>query len=170
MAWNWEQPDWPNFSFDSSALEQLERLFWLRSGEVVGVFKHIGRDEQNRLRIELIGEEAVETSKIEGEILNRESVQASLRHQFGLDPERPGIPPAERGIAKMMVDLHENFTRVLTNKTLFDWHGMLMSGDTSIRSIGGYRTHDDPMQVVSGPIMGARCISRPLDQSRCLRK
>jgi Fic family protein len=156
MAWNWEQPDWPNFSFDSSALEQLERLFWLRSGEVVGVFKHIGRDEQNRLRIELIGEEAVETSKIEGEILNRESVQASLRHQFGLDPERPGIPPAERGIAKMMVDLHENFTRVLTNKTLFDWHGMLMSGDTSIRSIGGYRTHDDPMQVVSGPIHGRK--------------
>lgn len=152
MAWNWEQPDWPNFSFDSSAIEPFERRFLLRSGEVVGAFKHIDRDEQDRLRIELIGEEAVETSRIEGEILNRESVQASLRHQFGLGPDQPGIPPAERGIAKMMVDLYEHFGRVLADEGLFDWHGMLMSGDTSIRTIGGYRTHEDPMQVVSGPI------------------
>ena len=93
-------------------------MFLLRSGEVVGAFRHIGRDEQDRLRIELIGEEAVETSRIEGEILNRESVQASLRHQFGLGPDQPGIPPAERGIAKMMVDLYEHFGRVLADESL----------------------------------------------------
>ncbi|MEX2382662.1 MAG: hypothetical protein WD490_09780 [Opitutales bacterium] len=29
-------------------------------------------------------------------------------------------------------------------------HGMLMNGRQDLRSIGAYRTHADPMQVVSG--------------------
>jgi hypothetical protein len=37
--------------------------------------------------------EAVETSQIEGEILNRDSVQSSLRHQFGFGSDRPNISP-----------------------------------------------------------------------------
>ncbi len=152
MSWNWEKPDWPNFSYDSTALEPLEKQFLLQSGEFIGAFKHIGADDQNALRIELISEEAVKTSEIEGEILNRDSVQSSLRHQLGLGIERPGITPAERGIAKMMVDLYRSFADVLADKAMFDWHRMLLSGDTSIRVIGGYRTHTGAMQVVSGPI------------------
>jgi Fic family protein len=149
MSWNWEKPDWPNFTYDSKA---LEKQFLHRSGEFLGAFKHIGADDQDTLKIELISDEAVKTSEIEGEILNRDSVQSSLRHQLGLGVEKPGISPAERGIAKMMVDLYRSFADALTDKTMFDWHRMLLSGDTSIQVIGGYRTHADAMQVVSGPI------------------
>ena len=162
MSWNWEKPDWPNFTYDSTALEPLEKRFLLQSGEFIGAFKHIGADDQDTLKIELIGDEAVKTfvfeqslvshGKIEGEILNRDSVQSSLRHQFGLGAEKPGIPPAERGIAEMMVDLYRNFADALSDKTMFDWHRMLLSGDRSIQVIGGYRTHAEAMQVVSGPI------------------
>ena len=35
---------------------------------------------------------------------------------------------------------------------MFDWHAMLLAGDRDIKVIGGYRTHAEPMQVVSGPI------------------
>src|SRR5271155_4776892 len=140
MSWNWEQPDWPEFTFDPKALEALEQQFLLQSGEFMGVFRHVGADDQNALRIELISEEAVKTSEIEGEILNRDSVQSSLRHQFGLGVEKPGIPPAERGIAKMMVDLYRSFADALTDRTMFDWHRMLLSGDIAIQTIGGYRT------------------------------
>jgi Fic family protein len=152
MRWNWEQPDWPDFSYDSKALEPLEKQFLLQSGEFVGACKHIGADDQETLKIELISDEAVKTSEIEGEILNRDSVQSSLRQQLGLGQEAPGVKPAERGISKMMVDLYQNFATPLADKTMFDWHAMLLSGDTSIRVIGGYRTHPEPMQVVSGPI------------------
>ncbi len=152
MTWNWEQPDWPNFSYNSETLAQLEQRFLLQSGEFIGAFKHVGADDQDTLKIELIGDEAVKTSEIEGEILNRDSVQSSLRHQLGLGAEGPGITPAERGIAKMMVDLYRSFAGALTDKTMFDWHRMLLSGDSSIRVIGGYRTHAEAMQVVSGSI------------------
>src|SRR5271165_5259724 len=100
MPWNWQQPDWPKFSYDSKVLESLERQFLVQSGEFVGAFKHVGADDQETLKIELISDEAVKTSEIEGEILDRASVQSSLRHQFGLATDRQRIPPAERGIAE----------------------------------------------------------------------
>ena len=34
---------------------------------------------------------------------------------------------------------------------MFAWHKMLLSGDSEIKVIGEYRTHPEPMQVVSGP-------------------
>ncbi len=151
MPWNWQQPDWPEFTYDRAALEPLERQFLLQSGEFIGAYKHVGADDSETLKIELISDEAVKTSAIEGEILNRDSVQSSLRHQFGLGVERPGVRPAERGISKMMVDLYHSFAAPLADKTMFDWHSMLLGGGSSIGVIGGYRTHAEPMQVVSGP-------------------
>ena len=74
--WNWERPGWPDFTYDSKALEPLEQIFLRQSGELVGATKHIGPDDQETLRIELISEEAVKTSEIEGELLNRDSVQS----------------------------------------------------------------------------------------------
>jgi Fic/DOC family len=35
---------------------------------------------------------------------------------------------------------------------MFEWHKMLMSGERRIEVVGGYRTHADPMQVVSSSL------------------
>ncbi|HEY6256963.1 MAG TPA: DUF4172 domain-containing protein, partial [Xanthobacteraceae bacterium] len=150
MTWNWQQPDWPNFTYDSKALEPLERQFLVQSGELIGAHRHIGADEQETLKIELISDEALKTSEIEGEILNRVSVQSSLRQEFGLGVEQPGVQPAERGVSKMMADLYRGYARALTEQTMYDWHALLLSGSSSLRVIGGYRAHAGPMQVVSG--------------------
>ncbi len=56
-------------------------------------------------------------------------MQSSLRQQFGLGAEAPGVKPAERGISRMMTDLYKNFAAPLTDKTMFDWHAMLLEGD-----------------------------------------
>jgi Fic family protein len=149
MAWNWQQPDWLQFTYDAAALEPLERRFLLRSGEFIGAFKHICPDDRDVLKIELIGDEALKTSEIEGELLNRDSVQASLRQQFGIGNHQQHVPPAERGIAEMMANLHSSFAEPLTHETMFAWHTMIMSGHRNIRVIGGYRTHAEPMQIVS---------------------
>ncbi|HYS88423.1 MAG TPA: DUF4172 domain-containing protein, partial [Bradyrhizobium sp.] len=42
MSWNWKKPDWPNFTYNSTALEPLENQFLLQSGQFIGAFKHIG--------------------------------------------------------------------------------------------------------------------------------
>jgi Fic family protein len=152
MPWNWKRPDWPEFTHDANALDPLEQQFLIGSGELVGAFRHIGPDARDVLKIELIGDEALKTSEIEGEILDRDSVQSSLRQQFGIGTDHRRVPPAERGIAEMMVSLYRSFAEPLTHETMFGWHAMLMSGQRGLRVIGGYRAHADPMQVVSGSL------------------
>lgn len=152
MSWNWQQPDWPEFAFDPKPLQVLEETFLLRAGELAGSLRHISADDRELLRVELISDEALKTSEIEGEHLNRDSVQSSLRQQFGLDPEAGRVPPQERGIAEMMVDLYRTFADPLAHKRLFAWHEMVMAGSRGVQPIGAYRDHNEPMQVISGPI------------------
>ncbi len=150
MTWNWQQPEWPNFSYDKRQLEDLEARFLYDSGLLFGVFKHLSEQTKSQLTIDLISNEALKTSEIEGEYLNRESLQSSIRHQLGLDPANPQIAPAEQGIAQLMVDLYQSFRQPLTHAQLFAWHGMLMQGRSQLKDLGRYRTHIAPMQVVSG--------------------
>lgn len=152
MKWNWQQPDWPKFSYRKASLEALEAKFLRQSGLLLGAWKHINDEDKNALAIDMMSNEALKTSEIEGEYLNRDSVRSSIRQHFGLDPQNRKIPAAERGIADMMVDLHHSFANPLTHEALFKWHEMVTSGRRDLKDIGRYRTHDSPMQVVSGPI------------------
>jgi Fic family protein len=150
MIWNWQQADWPQFTYDRKALDSLEAQFLRLAGESLGAFKHVSENDKNRLKVELISEEALHTSKIEGEILDRDSLQSSIGKQFGIQTDHRRIGPAEQGVAAMMVDLYKSFDAPLTDDTLFEWHRMLMNGRQDLRTVGAYRTHTDPMQVVSG--------------------
>lgn len=152
MAWNWEQKDWPDFRWDSGALAALEAQFLHQSGILIGSTKHFKDEEKTVLIVDMITGEAVKTSEIEGEILNRDSVQSSIRRNFGLGTDGRRIQPAERGIAEMMVDLYRNFAGPLSHHSLYEWHKLIASGRNDLKDIGRYRTHDDPMQVVSGSI------------------
>ena len=96
--------------------------------------------------------EAVTTSEIEGEILDRAGVQSCLRKQLGLATDERRVRPAERGIAEMMVDLDRSFPEPLSNELLFRWHRMVINGNRSLRDVGRYRTGAGPMRIVSVPI------------------
>lgn len=150
MRWNWTQAGWPAFRYDSAAVETFERRFLLSSGEILGAVRHVSGDDRDRLRIELLSEEALRTSAIEGEMLDRSSVQSSLRRQFGLAMDGAPARPREQGIAEMMVDVYSTYAAPLTHDTLHRWHGMLLSHDRGLETIGAYRRHDDAMQIVSG--------------------
>jgi Fic family protein len=152
MNWNWQKSSWPNFSFKKAELVDLEAEFLRRSGLFQGTLRHIGDEEKSRLTVDFLSTEAVKTSEIEGEILRRDSVQSSIRRQFGIEGEVRKARPAEQGIAKMMVDLYRSFDRGLTREQLFNWHRMLTQGRRDLDSIGAYRSHDEPMQIVSGPM------------------
>jgi len=152
MCWNWEQPDWPRFAWKGDRLEQAEQRFVLASGVFLGTVKHLEPETRDVLLVEAMSDEAVTTSRIEGEILDRESVQSSIRRELKLSADERRVGPAERGISEMMTSLFRSFSAPLENETLFAWHGTMMQGRNDLRDIGRYRTHADPMQVVSGRI------------------
>lgn len=66
----------------------------------------------------MISEEALKTSEIEGEFLNRESVQSSVKRNFGFVTDNRRVQPAEHGIAEMMVDLYQNYHLPLSDKII----------------------------------------------------
>ncbi len=152
MTWNWQQKDWPHFTYDPSLLKEMEAQFILKSGVFLGTYKHIGEADKSELTVDVISDEALKTSEIEGEILNRDSLKSSIRRHFGLDTNNRRIPPAEQGISEMSVDLYRNFATPLSHKILFNWHNRLMKGRRDLHDVGIYRTHKEPMQVVSGPL------------------
>ena len=90
------------------------------------------------------------TSEIEGDILDRASVQSSIRRQLGLAADRCRPKLTEQGVAEMTVDLHQGFALPLSGATLFSWHAMVTNGRRNLKDIGRYRPHDDPMRIVSG--------------------
>lgn len=150
--WNWQHKDWPYFRYDEKALYLLEEEFLLNAGKCQGIFQHTSDYEKNTLKLEIISQEALQTSRIEGEILDRDGLQSSIGKQFGLFHDNRRIRPLEQGIATLLVDLYKTALEPLDHETLWKWHNMLMQGRYDIKNIGTYRTHDDPMQIISGPI------------------
>jgi Fic family protein len=90
--------------------------------------------------------ESVKTSEIEGEFVSRWDVASSIRRHFGLHAD--GVTDARaKGLADIMVSVHRTFADPLTDGMLFQWHRALFE-----ENVQGYRTHLEPMQVVSGRI------------------
>jgi Fic family protein len=150
MRWNWEKPDWPNFRWNRSQVGPAEERFLLGAGFAVGAVEHLGAEEQGELLVELMSSEALTTSAIEGEILNRASVQTSIQRKLGMAAAKCRATPAEQGIAEMTVDLYRSFSEPLSEGMLFRWHRMAMSGRRDLREVGRYRTSAEAMQIVSG--------------------
>ncbi len=150
MKWNWQRSDWPNFSWDANRLRKAEAQFLIGSGVFAGTLRHLGTEDQEQLTVEAISSEAITTAEIEGEFLDRASVQSSIRRQFGLATDHRRVKPAEQGISEMMVTLYRTFAEPLSDEMLFGWNRMLTNGRRDLTNIGSYRTGAEPMQVVSG--------------------
>ena len=151
MTWNWQQPNWPQFTYDSEAIKPLEATFLSESGTLKGALKYLNSADKEQLIIDHLAQEALKTTEIEGEYLNRESVQSSIRQHFGLvvGPKKASNPK-EQGIADLLITLYRHFDNSLSNESLWGWHKMVCMGLSDIESVGSYRTHIEPMQIVSG--------------------
>src|SRR6478609_1605640 len=128
MPWNWELDKWPSFEWDKAPLRPQEARFLMEGGSFSGTIRHLLSPEREGLLIDAMSTEALTTSEIEGEILDRASVQSSIRKELGLTPTKRSVKPAERGVAEMMVNLYRTYAEPLSHETLHNWHTMLFKG------------------------------------------
>ncbi len=156
MRWNWQKDDWPRFRYEFAVIRDRESQFVFRAGQFQGVLKHVGSADQSALTIELLGQEAFNNAEIEGEMLDRDSLQSSLLRQFGLKSPDKKVPPPEQGMAELMVDLYRSYEKPLSDDLLFDWHRKIFRGAKNRIEVGQYRSSPDPMRVVSGSIHNPR--------------
>ena len=119
MKYNWQHPNWPNFTFDNEVEKQSTNQYEIDSAKLSGSVSALKDADQYETYIELMLSEAISTSAIEGEVLDRDSVRSSLKNYLGLSvpPVRVNDPKAE-GVAALMIDVRKKGHKELTKETL----------------------------------------------------
>lgn len=150
--YNWQMPDWPNFQYSLEAF--YDRLLFIseKAGLINGKLLHLEKSLQTEAMINLLVEEAMKTSEIEGEYISRPDVRSSIKNKLGLTQTNLPIQDLRaQGVVEMMFDVRNTYEAPLSDMVLFDWHLMLLSGSRNPNlKIGTWRTHEEPMQIISG--------------------
>ena len=154
--WLHKHNDWPNFTFDASALTSKLSGVRHRQGRLLGKVEGLGFALKCEASLTALTDDVVKSSAIEGERLDAEEVRSSIARRLGIDAA--GLAPSSRsveGVVAMTLDATQQFNQDLTNKRLFNWHTSLFPTGSSgehPETVGGWRTVDaGSMQVVSGP-------------------
>jgi len=150
MKYNWQQPDWPEFTFDLGQIDDTLFTFANETGHISGMLNAMPEDMKMEAIIDTMVAEAIKTSEIEGEYFSRQDVMSSIRNNLGLNKKPDKIKDKKAaGAGKLMVDVRDSYSAPLTKEKLCSWHEMIMADSKDIQ-IGKWRTHTEPMQVVSG--------------------
>ena len=152
MIYNWQQPDWPEFRYAVSEVEDMLYEFAELAGHVGGILKALPEAVQLEAVIDMMVAEAIKTSEIEGEYLSRQDVVSSIRNNLGLN-QNPEVTKDKmaQGAGELMADARKTYADALTAEKLFQWHTMLLKEQKRI-DVGVWRNHEEPMQVVSGAL------------------
>jgi len=153
----YNNPDWPVFKWNSNKLLPLLSYVRNRQGKLIGKMGALGFELRNEANLEILTQEIIKSTEIEGEFLDREQVRSSIARRLGL--EISGLVYSERnvdGIVDLMIDATKNFDQELNKIRLFSWHAALFpTGQSGMYKIITGNWRDDstgPMQVVSGAL------------------
>ena len=151
--WIWQSALWPQFSFDSNALQAALVAARCAQGRLLGAAEQLQLLDVSQLQLSGWTREALATAQIEGEVLQLNSVHASAARRLGLAPD-PTAHKDERTEATLDViqAATGSWQQPLTLEALYSWQAALFpaghSGITKI-DVDAYRTHAEPMQIVT---------------------
>ncbi len=154
----WQQPSWSEFRWDhATILEPLGKCRF-QQGALLSQMEKLGFDLKQQARAEILTQEAIKTSEIEGELLNPGTVRSSVAMRLGLPTDSSPSTRDQQadGVVDILLDATINYEKDLDENKLFAWHASLFptgySGLNKIRVAAWRDDLDGPMQVVSGPI------------------
>lgn len=133
-------------------LAYAENMLRHHQGRLIGGMEAIGLEFRDETVLEVLTQDVVKSSEIEGENLDQSLVHSSIARHLGMDGG--ALNKVDRnieGVVEMMLDATQNFNQPLTKERLFSWHSSLFSSGRrefiKIR-VGSWRT--GIVQVVSG--------------------
>ena len=154
LLYIWQQPTWAEFTWDNEKLITLLSEVRNLEGRVLGLMSGLGFSVQNTTSLDVMVEDVLRSSEIEGELLNADRVRSSIARHLGIDTE--GLPEPDHyteGVVQVMLDAVRNSNEPLTYERLFNWHAALFPTGRSgmyLITVAAYRVGTEPMQVVSG--------------------
>ena len=152
-----ELPEWPRLHWRQEGLVDHLATVRHRQGRLLGRMGALGFDLRQQAMLETLTDDVVQSSGIEGAILDGDQVRSSVARRLGMDIG--GLTSTDRnveGIVELMLDATVNYTEPLTTDRLYGWHAALFpTGWSGLRriTVAGWRDGaTGPMEVVSGPI------------------
>lgn len=171
MKWIWQELNWPDFIWDADVLLPLLSKARLEQGMLLARMKEIGFELDQEAGADILIEEVIKTSEIEGAHLNRDQVRSSVAKHLGLPDV--GISRTNRsidGLVDVLIDATKKYDQPLTGERLKSWQAALFptgySGLLRVQ-VGEWRSIEEPMQVVSGK-MGQETLHFEAVPSSCV--
>lgn len=158
MEYIWQNASWPNFTWNSDLLLKPLGDVRFNQGSLVAQIRELGFDIQQTARADILVEEALKTSAIEGETLDQDAVRSSVGRQLGLPDAGLKYVQDQKadGLVQILLDATTNHSKELAPERLFAWHAALFpTGYSGMVQIDVAQWRDDkdgPMQVFSGPV------------------
>jgi len=157
MASIHELTTWPKFTGDLAALAASLAAIRHRQGLHLGRIQALGFDLGTEANLAASTVEVVQSSAVEGELLDSAEVRSSIAGRLGLDVAGLPIPSrAVEGVVDMMLDATQHDEQPMTVERLWAWHAALFPtghrGQQAL-TLGAWRSAESgPMQVVSGAL------------------
>lgn len=153
--WIWEQSRWPQWRWQAAALGPALARARLAQGRILGALGMLSARDLLQAEADVLVQDSLTTSAIEGEALDHRAVRSSVARQLGLSTAGSPKPPRHvDGLVEALLDATQGYQKPLTRGRLFRWHRALFptgqSGLAPIRT-GKFRG-PAPMEVVSGPM------------------
>ena len=150
--WIWEHEDYPNFNYDYESLGSVLMEVSRNTGKLEYAIHALNKKNINDFIIDASTNEILQSSEIEGEILDRESVRSSIRKRLddSFDYRNDSSTHHTDGLADILIDSSFN-DKPLTIDRLHGWLNALFPTGYS----GGYKIdvakyRSDEMSVISG--------------------
>ncbi|MDD3436194.1 MAG: Fic family protein [Candidatus Gastranaerophilales bacterium] len=157
MKYIYQNADWRSFKWCEEKITNLLLDIQKAQGYLLGKMDVLGFEVKNNALLNVLTENILKSSEIEGELLNKDQVHSSVARRLGLNYDSSiNIERNVEGVVEMMIDATHNFNKQITEERLFGWHAALFptgySGMYKIE-VGQYRKDKNgPMEVISGSI------------------
>ncbi len=158
MDYIWQYKAWPDFTWNSNALLKPLGKVRFNQGSLISQIRGLGYDIQQSARADVLVEEALKTSAIEGEVIDPDAIRSSVGSHLGIPDAGLKFVQDRKadGLVQILLDATNNHTQELTPDRLFAWHAALFpTGYSGMSQINVGQWRDDKqgaMQVISGPV------------------
>lgn len=151
----WQNSEYPNFTYNKDIIMPLLSSLRLKQGKLLGKMYSIGFENYQNAKLNILSEDVIKSSEIEGLKLNKNQVRSSVAKKLGLNfDDDIYIERDVQGIVDMMSDAVMNFDKPISKERLFSWQAsMFPEGRSGLYKIKTGKYRDDKkgkMQVVSG--------------------
>ena len=147
--WIWEGENFPRFVYSKVPLKSLYYKF----GQLKMLESFLDEESRSELTLDALEQEAISTSAIEGEMLQRSSVRSSINKllKLGLQDDYSYTRQSD-ALVEVLLDAKSD-TAPISKERLFAWHRMLFAHGGGLRKveIGFFRSDGEQMRIVSGP-------------------